>query len=335
MKKNVFVKYLVYSIIILVCVELGLRLLGYSGTKPFPVLISQISPSGSINGDPLVGYSFQGNSKVSYKYKSGYHFIANHDANGTRICDSDSSENELSIHFYGGSLFYGMGLNDTSVFTSKLAKSMKNVRIKNHAIFAHSMVSSYLLLKRQIANNSQPDCAVVTYASYNLERNVYAWKFRRNLYGNSNSLGKKNISYVFARLNSDNQLSFKCDDFGYSPFWTSKYSAMSNLLERGIENNQDEKLQSNKVEKKLFQMLIDLCEENQIELIFACVNSDTHVDNIMRYFEKNDVRYINIFVDYQQSKYNQLPHDNHPNDLAHSIYARKLKSYLENVLSLN
>jgi len=333
MPRKKLLKYLVYFILILLGVEGSMRLLGYTTIQPFPILLEKITPNDALTGDSTIGFKLKENSTVHYEYKSGYSFVAEHDEYGSRICDQDSSNSELQIGFYGGSLFYGMGLNNSDVFAAKLAKKMKGVRLRNYAIFGQSMTTSYLQLKDQIDNNMKPDVAVITYATYNRSRNAFTYEFRRAIHGNSDHVKKKGIRYRYARLDDNNTLKFQFSDFGYSPFKLSEFSVISAIIERSIEDSHDSEIDINLIDQMLIDKIHSLCKQNGVQLVFAVISAPNKVEEIENKFTNDNIDFVNIFVDYENEKYNLMPYDNHPNATAHEMYAEKLEQYLSRLLA--
>ena len=318
--KLIFINFFIAAI----SFEFILRVVGIGVFQKFPIQIKSITPQSPMKFDSELGFSLA-SGEYTYHYSDGYSFSATHTRDGLRSPGFYNPPQQKSIDFYGGSLFYGFGLEDSLVFSSKLQKVLPEYNINNHAIFAHNLVTSLKQISIAIKANNSSELAIVSYASYDLERNVYANNFRKNI------TGKKNLHYCFARLydESSQKIEFHLEEFDYEPFFLSNYSALSNFLEGKYNEYEYNSYHPEVVNILIIEQLVELCEKNDINLVFAIVNSDNHTDSMKEYFNDNNIRYVDISVDYMDKKYNLLPHDNHPNGVAHELYKLKLLKYLK------
>lgn len=308
--------------------EVSLRMLGYHTFKEYEVQMKNILPESCMIPDSNIGFSLKP-GEYTFNYVSGYSFKTHHDKNGYRKSPSTKDSIQKQINFYGGSLFYGIGLEDSSVFTHILSQKIKNYNINNCAIFGHNMVTPLVQIKEQIKRGKKPDIAIVTYASYNLSRNVYSVESRRAISGHNGLANKRNLQYLFTRFDKKDVLKKQMGKFEYSPFTLSRHSVLSNKIEEIYAEYEHKSYNPELVEKLLIDEYVQLCKSNNIQLIVALVTNNNRTDSMIDYLKSKGVNTLNLHVDYSDNRYNLLPFDNHPNELAHEIYAEKTYNYLK------
>lgn len=319
---------LINFIILIFLLESGTRFLGYDAYHPFDIYLDNIRPHSPLKSDTELGYALNPGT-YKYEYHSGYYFIATHDSNGYRISSQEERRGLTSINFYGCSFFYGYGLSDTSVFTYKLSNKLKNYKINNCAVFGSNLVYSYLLLKKQIKENKKPDIAVISYASFYLDRNVYAVSYKKCLIHSEKILSENKLGYLYARLtNNKSSVTISNEPFSYNPLPLIKYSAFLNTANDIYIKNELESYNPYLVDSILLEKFIELGNANNIKIVFAIINKDQQSNIVYNRLIKQKVKCVDISLDYSLNKYNLMPNENHPNELAHEFYAEKTADYL-------
>lgn len=323
-----FGRFLVLVAVILLVTELTLRALGFELAQVYnTVQVEGIYPKSCYKQDSLLGYSL---SEGAYRhdYKNGHSFKASHGKDGSRTYEQASSQGKR-IYCYGGSLFYGQGLEDSLVFAAVLNKKFKGgCHIRNYSIAGHSMVSSLMQLVNHTELGRKPEIAIISYANYNLPRNVFSRKFRLNISANKDIIGGQEMGYLFARLDAKQQLNFGIAEFDYQAFPYAEKMVFMNRLERIFNDFEHSYFQPEKVDSLLLVRLINYCDSSNIRLVVANVGSDGFPNRVLKMLSDMKVAHIDISVDYMDSRYNQLPNDNHPNALAHEIYAKRICDFL-------
>lgn len=309
-------------------IEVILQIFGYEPFHPYPFKLKNIQPESSMRKDSLLGFSLKP-GLYTYEYESGYCFTATHNKNGYRVCVGKTYSDSLEqINFYGGSLFYGFGLNDSLTLPWKLQSKLDNFKINNFAIFGHSPVSTLLQLKKQIVENKTPKIAIITFASYDSDRVIFSWKFRRNLYSTKKNI-KNNLNYVYARK-VNNIIKFENENFNYTMFPLANKLASINMLEELIYAFK-ESVDANDTHIAILKNIIDLCNKNNITPVLFSVTQDDFSVKSLEIFKNEGVITKMSNVNYMDEHYNLMPNDNHPNSNATTLYSLELLDLIEQI----
>ncbi|MFT4526881.1 MAG: hypothetical protein ACI85F_003062 [Bacteroidia bacterium] len=310
----------------IVAVEGVMRILGYKPDSGFPKLISSIEPKSCMRPDSLVGFSLKP-GEYTFVYHSGFEFTTNHLPNGFRVTNSNPDSICAIVNFYGGSLFYGLGLNDEDVFTAKLAETVPNILVNNYAIFGHGMVTPLKLLERAKSSGDLPDLAVITYAKYNLARNVYSQPFAKSIRFHRKHFGPRTLKVPYARISNDS-LVFGLTPIEYKEVPFADYSSTMNRIQGVYDNYNHASFEPELVDSILITRYLQFAEENRIKLVFAIVDNYSGGKVGYERLYKSGAEVIDISVDHDSPEFNLMPHDGHPNARAHSIYAARCFAYL-------
>ena len=326
--KNIFLAFIVIVFSFFI-VELGLRFFGYKPFQLYFLKVKEIKPETCMRKDFLIGFSLKPGNFI-FDYVSDYSFEVNHNSEGYRICsESLVSDTLRKINFYGGSLFYGFGLNDSLTFPWKIQNEFENFKVSNYAIFGHNPATMLVQLTNQIKNKTQPDIAVITYANYNSKRVVYSNSFKRSLYANKKYVNSDYLDYLYARVEGES-LILKQDKFYFQPYFSADKFAFVNLLENSIENYYDNKLEEEKVHILVLEKIIKLCLDNSIKPIFFAVRTGVNSVNELNQLENLGASVIISKVDYKiNNDFNLLPYDNHPNSNATTTYKDELSKFIK------
>lgn len=315
-------------VLILIFSELLLRLLGFKTFEPFLLKLEDIQPANSMKTDSLLGFSLKPGT-YTYIYEKDYSFVATHNDFGYRICsDSICPDSINKINFYGGSLFYGFGLNDSLSFPWKFQKKIEGFKVNNFAIFGHSPVTTLLQIKQQIKDYKKPKYAVITYASYNADRTSFLYSFKRNLYANKKHINDNTLSYNYAKY-IDDKIVLKKDKFYYKPLMFSTKSVTANLLNNVIEKYYDNKIDKEKVHLNIMIEIVNLCLDNSIKPVIFSVSNNEITINHLEKLKSLGANVIVSKVDFNMKKFNLLPFDNHPNSEATSLYTEELFNFMK------
>lgn len=321
---RLFIKIGLVLLLSIAVIEVILRALGY---EPYsaPKHSFQVSPEFCYGSDSL-GISLKP-GKYDILINEGLQFSVTHSKAGFRALSSLPESDSIQVHLYGCSYVYGTGVNDQDTYPSLLQANFPGLAITNFAVPGYGTIQFYLQFKKNIQNHNIPTIAVLNVASFHEERNLLSKSYLYKLYQGYEMLSLTIPSYQYYPRFQQTQDGIKvqyCNLFEeYHPLPFRNISSIANLIELGS-------LEKNSTLNSSFALITEiasLCEQHEIELIIADVDSiseDFHV-----YCQKNKLQYVNISPDFSQEFYRNLPFDYHPSQEAHKHYAQKLGVFLE------
>ncbi len=311
--------------IVFFLVEIGLRLF-YSKKSKFPQ-ISSIKPFSPIQSDSVLGYTLKA-GEFHFMYDQNYSFKSTHNKDGWRITSEDEFIGDRSIFIYGGSLFYGFGLNDSCTFPWKLQEELtsEDISVRNYSVFAYSPTSTLLLLKKQIARGEKPDMAVFTYATYNNARVVFTKQFSNTLYNNRSKFSD-GVKYPYYRFNNDS-LKLMYKEIKASSISYIQETEISKLLSKLLYKTDEKKYRSEEIHELIMMEMIDICKSYNIQPVIFNVSCEAVNSPSTQMFQSKEVPVISTSVNYMDTSFNLMPFDNHPNDFATDVYTKEFVDLL-------
>ena len=336
-------KFILSVLFIFLLTEGAIRLLGI---KPFPQM-----EEGNERSEPFEYAGFHplyGPCPVPGKFRvifSKDWCDVTHNADSNRITrfakDTTDYSSLPKLNFYGCSFTWGTGLNDSETYPFLVQKSLQHYNISNKGIFAAGNLISLLQLKNEIDRNIQPAIAIVTYANFHDQRNTFnrEWAtmikqtFKTPVKRETKQQAKQAAKFIdtlkfpMARL-KDNRLRISYQKLNGNLFPFSKYLAISNCINYYLMCQDEKKMHSNLVSRRIFSEMNVLCKINNIRLIVACLDNDQKSKKMQEYFNHEGIENFSFDVDYERNnEYNQFP-DLHPNSKANKLYAQKIVNYL-------
>jgi hypothetical protein len=192
-----------------------------------------------------------------------------------------------------------------------------------------------------------PACAVINYLDFHDERNAGTAEWREGLKGGflvgaGHLLSERIINKIyscrfpFAKL-TDNKLEkewFKINSLYYQ-FWGRDNSAFIYALEKAMNGFLYNGSNPALVTKAVLLEIKKICSENKTGLIVTIMNSSDKTRDIKKFLTENNIKWIDISVDFSNTVYTNLPYDGHPSPLAHRLFAAKLldNKMIEDLLS--
>lgn len=213
----------------------------------------------------------------------------------------DKVLNKPEIWFFGGSFTFGDGLNDNETFSWIIQENVESkFDIRNFGVNGYGTLHGLIQIKEELKKSlGKPFMAVFVYSPFQLPRNV----------ANPSLLTEYSATLPRAIV-EDEKLVIQ---------YISPVPKNINKPDYSIENMQ-------KITKKIFLEIKDLCKKNNVIPVLAIQNFLKH-DPIVNYSEKIGFYVADISVNLEK-KYRLLPFDAHPNAEANKLYAQKFLDFL-------
>lgn len=338
---KVILKYILAVIFFLLFSEGIVRLIGIPLFPNAEQSTERSEPSEYAGFDPKYGpYPIPGKFQVLFTNK-WCQVTHNKDSNRiTRpISDIIDYTRKPKINIYGCSYTWGTGISDSSTYPYLVQKAFPFYNVQNKGIFAAGNVIAYLQIKEEIRRHQQPAIALVAYASFHDQRNTFNREWAIPIKESVKSVNYDNPTSLNDAINHidtiqlphalilHDSLCIEYKPLAGNLFPFSKYSAICNLINYYINYRNEEETKSNEVTRKIFFEINKICKQNGIRLIVTCIDNDKNTLGMQDYFKKQSIEFLSFGVDWNDKNYNLYP-DEHPNEKAHVIYAKKIVDYL-------
>ncbi len=317
----------------LVLAEIFLRLLGFQPLEMQPFFIES-EPKGTMIPDSSLGLKLNpGTFKVTMNHVLEYK--ATHLPDSTRTTGFRGPGSSPEIWVYGCSFTYGMGVNDEETFAYRLQDELgDSMRVVNKGVPGYGNVQALVELKK---STDKPLAVILGYAAFHNERNVMAPLYGMHLkYGFLESdpggdlqgqfLGKSRFPVV-----RDGELTdLPIDDlYHHLPF--SKSLALMRALQ-DIRDSNASRIDMSQATLSCIKELHKECKEKEIPFGVFSVVEDKKTRETLERFREEGIPTAAIAPDVlSDSRYNNQPHDSHPNSLAHQIFSDSLLVFLQDL----
>ncbi len=330
------VAYILYLVLILpICTEIVLRIMGY---RPFQQIEYQIesTPANCLIAHTKLGFALRP-GKFEVIINKGLHYSVTHGRDSLRKTNLGSLNiaNPDSIYFFGCSYTYGMGLSDSLVFPFLVGQEMPKSYIKNFGVPGYGTVQSLLQLRRLIDSGEIPDIAIINYADFHDDRNALSSRYRRDLY-----MGYQRSNQTVGTLMQEGKIPYLTQNSGEYVIdycsWENLYRhwkyretfAIMNFLQDWSDDRQLRSINKESRTLFLFSALKDLCEQEEIRLIVTGLTPSDETKKLLIELNKLGIETLDVSVDLALDQYRNAPYDDHPNELAHAVFAKKITAYL-------
>ena len=320
--------------------EIGLRLVGY-GSYQLPDFSMVSTPGAHLFPTEEMGVRLrEGTYSVVINKHLKYQAI--HSIKGQRTCgtpNSDSTEFEQNIAFYGCSFTYGTGVNDKEVYPYILQQQFSEYEIENHAVPGYGQAQVIIDLENNLDSENKPDVLVLNYLSFHNERNALNSSYQKKIRDGYAISKKMDIgiarymcSYPFGVIeNGSLKMKFLPIEEINSTLPLINYSAITNtvqglLEEKGVDEKSDEK-----VTLAMIDRIHQLCKKHGIQLLVSTMTNDAITKRLIKQCNSASIPTVDIFVDLSQEEFTNAPYDQHPSAKAHKLFAEKLASYFSNI----
>jgi hypothetical protein len=335
---------LIIGISTLLLAELVLRLLGYAPYVYHPYSI-QAKPGKYLLPHPDLGFGLQ-QGTYTLSINEQINFTAEHGPDGYRITRHPDSlyPGNQTMHCYGCSFSYGLGVNDEQSFAYLLQDKLRSeYQIQNRAVPGYGTTQALLQLNQSIQQGEAPDCAVLLYASFHDERNVLDPSWRQTLYygfmGMPGGVGQeynsgKEARFPYARIEEERLvLDFEDKSALYFPFPFREQLSLSNAVQN-LFNLGNPK--ANAVSITVIESIAATCKQEGIEFLVASVVQDSVTSQTLKILDKKGIQTLDMGLDILgDEQYNNQPYDSHPNATAHRIYADRLARFFQHKMPVD
>jgi hypothetical protein len=331
--KIAYVLYL--ALIVPIGLELCLRILGY---RPFQQIDYHIesAPSNCLIAHPSLGFALHpGDFEVTIN--EGLHYSVRHGSDSLRVSNETVDRGEVKnvVYFFGCSYTYGMGVDDSLTFPYLVSRNLPNSLVKNFGVPGYGTVQTLLQLEKFIAAGDIPDIAIINYADFHDDRNSLTPRYRRDLYmgyQRSNPSVKKSMQdsqLPFVVKNGDGLVIDFCPWDQLYDHWTYRETfALVNLLQDWSDQNQMRSIDKEENTRYLFSVIKALCDQTGIRLIVTGLTPSASTKILLSDLREQQIEALDISVDLASDHYRNAPYDDHPNQAAHAVFAKKITAYL-------
>jgi hypothetical protein len=314
--------------LILALLELALRLFG---NNPLPVqgeYLNQIyEPKDYSRPDSLCGYALN-SGRFHVTYNDSLKWTATHLADGSRSTGWQGSSSDTVIALYGCSNIYGIGLDDSLSIGWKLQQRLTNRKVVNFGIGGGSLVRSMLMLERHLKEGVNLGTVLVSYASYYHERNVMARSWRKTLYPNVQREDLVSQVLIPYAVTDGVDIEVRYCSVRHVPMPMVNYSAVMNSLDMAWVNIDLQMRKPSAVAAQLLQRISRTCQMNKIRLIIVVLTDDSDTRSVLGKLDDEEVEFIYLRLPNDNSQYDLMPYDPHPNAAATAIFTEQILTLL-------
>ena len=332
-KSSIFrlITYLIFPIFLsATSAEIVLRVAGY---KPWQIknINFAVEPKGNFfTKDSELGYKhLPGKFKVTLN--GNYSFNATHLNNSLRITHPLNTYNQSSkkpeIWIFGCSFTYGWSLNDSETYPWLLQEKLPKYEIVNFGVNGYGTVHSLIQFKQALKQPNKPKIAVIAYAAFHDARNTLL-RGRRKDVTDWNKLGI--LLQPDARLNGENNFTYKMAKLEYREFPLMRVSALSHFLEVNYNKFEYKLYRSHEVSKAIIEDFNRVAEAKGVKLVVVGIDSGSA--KMLQELSQEGIATADISVDLKIPANNNLPHDGHPSAAANRQYAEKLEGFLRDTV---
>ena len=332
-KTSIFrlITYLIFPIFLsATSAEIVLRVAGY---KPWQIenVDVAVEPKGNFfTKDSELGYKhLPGKFKVTLN--GNYSFNATHFNNSLRITHPLNTYNQFSkkpeIWIFGCSFTYGWSLNDSETYPWLLQEKLPKYEIVNFGVNGYGTLHSLIQFKEALKQGNKPKIAVIAYAGFHDRRNTLL-RARRKQMAAWNKLGI--LLQPDARLNGENNFTYKMAKLEYREFPLMRVSALSHFLEVNYNQFEEGLYRSHEVSKAIIEEFNRVAEAKGVKLVVVGINSGSA--KMLQELSQEGIATADISVDLKIPANNNLPHDLHPSAIANRQYAEKLEGFLQDTV---
>lgn len=320
------IRYYVFLLLITpICLEIALRILGYSAYQQLQYSIES-NPKMCIVASSELGFALgEGIFEVSVNGAPKY--VATH-LDGKRITRLDSTQDSLAkVFIMGCSFTYGMGVDDSLSFPYKVQDHFGNLNVQNFGVPGYGSIQSYLQLKKELENDHIPEVVLVNFCDFHDERNSLTPRFRNSLvigYQRSNDETSAELAKSKFPFIENGQIKLVSFKNLYSNWSGRETFATVNYFQTMNDERLTGQIDQLKNSETLFLKMQALCDQYEIRFIVTGLTRGPELTSFLFRLEKAGIEVHDISLNLSLKKYNQLPYDTHPNAVAHAYFSKKI-----------
>lgn len=324
---------IVYPLVLLLCFEIALRILGYSHFHNDDYSIKS-KPSNAYIGHKDLGiqlnpgrYSISINKKVN--------FIANHEEGNHRLVPGNANPDSADVLFLGCSFTYGYGVYDNQNFPALIQKQFPENSVQNSGVIGYGTVQSLMQLK-EVLKKGNLKAVLLNFSSFHFIRNGLSQQYRSNLkigYERSSSNVKnemKTARFPY-KLKCDSNIKFERWDDMYSNAFGRSWLASVNWIQSAYDNYADQDNDDLDVTVCLMKEMNELCKKQGVE--FGVVFLDSTKETKKLRSRIKNIKTLKVDFNFKSKKLTNLPYDSHPNKRGQELIAGKINPFLKDLLN--
>jgi len=304
--------------------EVMLRCFGFTPWQPIPIEDDvKYYPKSPFYQDTILGYKMHSGS-YDITYGGNYTFRVTIDSGGYRVVSSARKSGNKKLLIFGDSFTLGSGLNDDEVYPKLLQDSLSDFWVKNYAIPGYGVANVYTQITTMFLPDSGDLCI---YSYFKQHDNRYIRSVLKMMYANLKIMG----SLGFMRLSEQSgEITSVFQPYNYKMCFLSPYSALANLLEDSYNSFIDK--QENLVYEELAQKAVfamdSFCKSRGATFVLYGIQRDDGTEKMLNFCSEHKILSLDISVDLNDNKFNQMPYDNHPNAYSNRLFAKKILRHL-------
>ena len=328
--------YLFQALITLILIEIVFRLFGYQAYSVQKYTLTS-TPSQCILPDEKLGFqlndgTFQVVINDSVKYSVTH-------VDNQRITSYNQHSDTAQIWLFGGSFPYGMGVDDSLAYPFLTQQNFPNFKVKSYCVPGFGMVQSLLQMPELLKKDTiKPKKIILHYASFYEDRNLLTPAYRVSLHHGFMNSSKEarhfyeKARYPYIKLKRRYGFEMKSErlDQLYQNWWGRSYFATVNFFQTFEDNSKMTDEEKSSSSQEIIERFRRYCRLSKIKLIVATITNDAATDELKEFCKERKIKLVDLFVDFSDPNFSNLPYDSHPNAKAHQIYADKMKAFLAN-----
>lgn len=332
--KRRWVYYLYLFLLLFPLAEVATRIMGYQPYVNEDYSISS-SPDACIKSDLQYGLALvPGSYKTTINRQHTY--AVQHTKDGQRVTPFNTANQADSVYLMGCSFTYGMGVNDTETFASRLQVEHSNYRFVNFGVPGYGTIQSFLQLQEKLASGSHPEKVVLNFSKLHFDRNALTPTYRRNLKIGFERSNIKNAALLkdanFPYIDGENMNEIKhvqWKDIYHNWMGRETFSTI-NFLNIQSDHSTAAKIDDYKITEHLIERLNKLCLDNNIDLLVCLLDSDQKVRKLIQFCKTENIDIVKVGLTHKDPDLTNLPHDSHPNAKGHKLISNKISTWLNN-----
>jgi hypothetical protein len=324
---------IVYPLVLLLCFEIALRILGYSHFHNNDYSIKS-TPNNAYIGHKNLGVQLNpGRYSISINKK--INFVANHEEGNHRLVPGNANPDSGDVLFLGCSFTYGYGVYDDQNFPALIQEQFPENNVQNSGVIGYGTVQSLMQLKQELKKGNLK-AVLLNFSSFHFIRNGLSQQYRSNLkigYERSSSNVKnemKTARFPY-KLKCDSEIQFERWDDMYSNAFGRSWLASINWIQSAHDNYTDIDNDGLEVTVCLLKEMHELCKKQGVEFGVVFLDSTKETNTVQSRIK--EIPSLKVNFNFKSKKLTNLPYDSHPNKFGHALIAGKINPFLKDLLN--
>lgn len=267
-------------------------------------------------------------TSIQNEYAGNLKYTVKQRINGSRYAGSDFNNYIHSVNLYGCSFTFGTGLNDTQTCAYFMQKKYPAININNFGVGGAGIVDIYDKILTTIDTNTK--AIIINYAFFQTDRiphsRFYAkMKYCGGMMDYLDFLNSYSVINTYLFKNKSTIVKKEIPFPIYQPAPLQKYSALINYIDDCYCSTYErKKLNKLEITYFIFSQINDMCNEKKIKLLITNIDGSKKTNDDLKFLAKIGIHTLDLNINNSNNKYNLLPFDGHPNELANKLFAKKI-----------